>query len=47
MYAFEYSKAKSADDASKQASADADAKIVAGGMTSSRRSSSGSPSRPS
>ena len=33
MYAFQYSKAKSAADAAQQASADADAKIVAGGMT--------------
>jgi len=33
MYAFEYSRAKSAADAAKAASADAEAKILAGGMT--------------
>ena len=33
MYAFHYSKAKSAADAAKEASGDAEAKIVAGGMT--------------
>jgi aerobic carbon-monoxide dehydrogenase medium subunit len=33
MYAFEYNRAKSVDDASKAALADLDAKILAGGMT--------------